>query len=132
MQETIVLLHNILLYSVICLALCAFIGVVISLKSKEHKVFKRRLSLLNPTYYLFFSVITFSFMITLILKRHFVLIDAFFAAFLIFILFNGIKVYKFVKNEKTFENSISFATKKYCFDMLLCVAFYIFIITDII
>ncbi|MDR0408127.1 MAG: hypothetical protein LBH45_04370 [Campylobacteraceae bacterium] len=132
MQETISLLENILLYSVIFFILCAFTGFIISLKSKNFRLFKKRLSFLNPTYYLFFSIITFSFVITLILKKHFVLIDALFAALLMTILFGGIKIYKLGKIKTAFENLKSFAVKKYCFDILICALFYLFITMDVI
>ncbi|MDR2342749.1 MAG: hypothetical protein LBD84_06905 [Campylobacteraceae bacterium] len=132
MQETLSLLKNILLYSTIFFALCALAGIIISLKSKEHKVLKKRLSFLNPTYYLFFSVITFSFIVTLALKGIFVLIDGFFALFLIFILFGGIKVYKIGKNRVIFENFSNFIFKKYCCDMAICIVFYYFTVSDLI
>ncbi|MDR0579712.1 MAG: hypothetical protein LBG21_03825 [Campylobacteraceae bacterium] len=132
MQETLSLLKSTLLYSTVFFALCAFVGIIISFKSKEYRVFKKRLSLLNPTYYLFFSVITFSFIVTLALKGDFVLIDGFFALFLMLILFGGIKVYKISKNRVAFKNLSSFVLKKYCCDIVICIIFYYFITSDFI
>ncbi|MDR3177387.1 MAG: hypothetical protein LBT96_00230 [Campylobacteraceae bacterium] len=132
MQETLSLLHGILLYSVALFGLCAFAGVIVSFKSKEHKVFKKRLSLLNPVYYLFFSVAAFSFIVTLALKRDFALAHGLFAVFLIIILFGGIRVYKISKNRAIFENFSSFAAKKYCCDILICAALYFIVMRDIV
>ncbi|MDR1554939.1 MAG: hypothetical protein LBS39_02810 [Campylobacteraceae bacterium] len=130
MQETLLLLYNILFYGIIFFALCALMGVILSLKSKEYKILKKRIFLLNPTYYLFFSIITFSFIIVLALKKHFILIDLFFALFLAIILLGGIKIYKISKTKESFERFKSFAVKKYCCDMLVCAIFHFFIVLD--
>jgi hypothetical protein len=132
MQETLSLLNNVLFYSVVLFALCSFAGIVISLKSKEYKVFKKRLSLLNPTYYLFFSITVFSFIMISVLKRHFTQVNALFAIFLAIILFSGIKLYRVYKNRLAFEMSKNFAGKKYFCDILICAALYFFVISDII
>jgi hypothetical protein len=127
MEDTLSLLYVILLFSTVLFFLCASAGLTISLTSKKYEVFKKRLWFLNPTYYLFFSVIVFCLVVVLIMRASFVPVGVYFAIFLLLMLIGGMRIYKLGKSKASFETLKNYAYKKYFCDMLICIALYIVI-----
>jgi hypothetical protein len=113
MQETIALICEILFISVLLFFLCAFIGLLAAHISKDHNSLKRRFSLLNPIYYLLYSVIFFCFIIRVFMERHFDWMDALIFIALTVIMISGIKAYKLSKHERFFPRFKSLLWKNY-------------------
>ncbi|MDR3345735.1 MAG: hypothetical protein LBS73_01035 [Campylobacteraceae bacterium] len=125
MQETITLVFNIAFGAMLLFGLAAFVGLVIALASKEYNSLKKRYSLLNPTYYLFYSVVFFCLVVGLFLEQRFTLLDAAFIVVLIVVLISGIKMRKLSKKEANFTRFKSLLWKKYLCEILVVLAIFL-------
>lgn len=120
MIETVkltLILHNFFMFGFMVLAL---IGLIISIKTTDYYIFKKRFKLLMPMYYMFFASLFFTGIIVLTINHFLLTFSSLFMLVVWFIILTtGIKAYKKSKNLDKKDDFIKFAQKKYSIDILI-------------